>query len=748
MHLEDESVLMAARVASWNRLQSRNQPMRSSANSFSALRLAVFIRINIIVIIAAQLFVLTSRAGSEESATGDAARAARIRTLVENLRSSSAALRQRTEAELVQFGTRALPALEEAAAGVRPELAERAQRVVARILESIVQLVDAAGQPIAGASLEIQVGPTIILEATDARGYFPLPRTTDDMARARVVVAHTLCGRALAAWESSSGRHRLRAPVALPDTPAFARSLVAVVVDGSGAPVAGAEVRCSSVRTPGEGLISGSGTSVLWSDDAGRFTLCLHDPDPDGERGDLIPPGSRYDVVIEPAAESGLFPAAGSFPNSSPARIVLERPEREFTLEFESESSDTIKDPGVLRRIRLVHQKETGSAPVDLGSRFAESGRGKLVSGIYRASLEDRAFLPVEVTDSSPATLRFRSQPQRRFRGRVVDGTTGEPVSGAIVFAYSGISRGNLALLGDAEWKSLRDPRTVLSRSAPAVESLRAQFGVDAITRTGSDGEYELLQTPSATFYSIIACMDGVLPFRTRVLEKKPEPDGIVSVADLPLFPAATVLVRPIFDRGALSVSPRWHLETAAAPEWIARLLPSSGPWEEHGPAYAHWLPLGEASPVFVPAGVLTRVEIESPYNDAWFAAAPSDAVRLKRGESRDLGNVEFAPALEVVVRVVGPGGSPVEGIPVRRMYSGGDNAWSVAHNTDADGHVKFWARPRSKLTFRAGDTPQDRAAARTVELDVGDESPSREPPVVELSASEIEKILGRRRDE
>jgi hypothetical protein len=445
------------------------------------------------------------------------------------------------------------------------------------------------------------------------------------------------------------------------------------------------------------------------------------------------------------------FRWAGRYANVGPARIELPRAGKQHRFRFEAVGGGWLSDPEQLRNVRVqLDRIQDGERQLmDVGPEAA-TATSKLVPGQYIAEHfgggKRVAYLPLVIAEDSPEELEFRLPQPVTYRGRVVRGIGGEGVSGAIVIGWYSSSRNNLALLTADDWTMLRDTPSNPPADHPAMKRLREFYGVQALVRTDRDGRFEITRQPDQEFYGILAFAEGSLPFKVYVAALAPDDKHQIDVREFPLFPAAKIVVRPVFDGGNLAVSPRWQPTKEGQPDWFARFEAAAGKNWEREIEYVHWLALNEAQPVFVPADVRLQVRFETPYDEKWDSAVVLD-VHLKAGEIKEFGDVQFAANLPVAVRVVDPQGKPVEGAPVRQFYPG-ENAWSVAHNTDREGLARFHAPRNAEGQFRVSDLPgprevQDAENLRT-RFKLGDQPPA-EPVTITITEAQSRLLLGKK---
>lgn len=698
-----------------------------------------------------------------ETAPGDKELNARIGQLIGQLGVDEFADREAATNELLEIGNLARTALEQAAQSPDPETAYRAKAILERLPKLTHTVVDALGAPIqrakvtvrlvkrlpAGETTEVVIPPPITVIADDL-GRVAIPEYPLAAFSALATIEHSDYGLARCAIELDGRVTTIQLPLVRSGTEASARALTGQVVDADGKPVAGASIHCENVRTPGEGLIYGSnprGESL--SDRNGRFAFYLPNTNRERERGELIPPNSRYAVRVSVPGDDSFFPLAGQYANTSPVRLELPRATRFFRFRFESAGGGMVSDVEQLGRIRVQGERIQGGERMLVGLDQAVASKGcKLPEGKYLAELFTNGnvvhYQPLTVTADSADELIFRLPPATTYRGRAVDGITNEPMQDVFIMGWNSTARNNLALLTAEDWKSLRELSSNPPLDDPGLRRLREFYGVQGLVRTDSDGQFEIIRQSNREFYGLLAFAEDFVPFKVRVGSLTPDDKQTVDAGDFPLFPAAKVLVRPVFDGPRLSVSPAWLFAEQGQPDWFDRFR-AAGKGSEREFEYVHWLTLNELQPVFVPAGVNLQLRFETPYDDQWTPAVTKESVQLKQGTTHEVGNVHFAASLPAVVRVVNQNGNPVEGLPVRRKYTDGDG-WSIAHNTDQDGQAYFYLHPNSQGQFRVSDLDRILATGKAsnllVEFAVTENAPTENFPIT-VTEEQIQLLRG-----
>lgn len=640
-------------------------------------------------------------------------------------------------------------------------------------------ITDVEGAPIAGARLHFfqmdersEALPSVSYAriTTDKEGGFAL-RLPEEPSGIAIRITQADYGTALVRLSQfdieRGGNQRLRLPLVSPDSELLDRAVHGKVVNTDGEPVAGAEIYCPSVRTPGEGLVSPvfPNHSAMSGVD-GTFRLYLPNRPlsmfsdevarvPHGdERGQLIPLNSEYFLEVTPPSGSAYFPISLSVDNVKPATIELSQTTREHQFEFESLEGGLIVDPELRQWITVqYHQQGEQRAHVPVAREVIRDG-GSLVAGEYSAEFRDSTGKTIrwdnlQVTDDSPEILRFKIPPPVVFRGRVVDGTTGEPVAGAFVGGRSGIRRQNLALITPQQWTALEAESDEVDLNGQAFAPFAEHYTFDAVVSTDEDGRFELTQPPDSEFYAMLAFARDQLPYYVRVhplreqLEQGPEADA----GTIQLFPAARLTVHPNFDLTTgqhVSLSPHWLFEEGDQPGWFSDLQKAHHEYGDRQFDYVHWMKLNEKQPILVPADVRFRIEFRTPYDDEWNPDNRSEVFQIATGDEADFGELTFSPGVKIEVRVTSPDGKPVEGAPVRRLIvRANERAWSIPHNSDADGLVHFYVPPKSagKLAVLY-HPPQGKRFEAPVQFDAEQYDPSK-PLEIELTKQQVEAVKG-----
>jgi len=568
---------------------------------------------------------------------------------------------------------------------------------------------DALGEPLADAAAEIWLtdyrGPRIRFGRTtlDNAGRLTWKMLIGNLRTIYFTVSHPDYGCAEVQEPFESAR-RLTVPLVRKGTAAAERGIYGRVVDPNGVPVAGATIECPSVRTLGEGLVSGLGEPCKGITDAnGMFSFYMPNRKGREDRGELIPPKSKYYVRIEAPKSLGLLPYGEPIENGREVKVILERGDRLRRLRFEDQNGQ-ITDPVKLETI-TVSLRRPGRLLLSLHYDDWKDGMflplGTYDAMTYSVHGECR-FDPVELTRESPQEVVFKLPAGVTYYGRVVHGITGRPMPGAFVLAMSSVSSDlRLCDLTAEQWDALHGFASDPPANDAALDLLHKAYGFIKLVRTDAAGSYGIALEPDETFYGFVAFERDYLAVMHRKHELKVGPDRFAEIPTIKLFPAATAFVETVVDKEFTSIMPRWEIEEGSRPAWVEDLLGiDKNP--ESSLEYKHWLTPNARRPVPVPAGVSLRLKLEMPYDEEFCPILIPQEIHLVQGETADLGRFTLERALAVQVRVTDSAGETLEGIPIRTVEVGRDGMqyWSVSHNTDEQGIARFHVVPNSTGSF------------------------------------------------
>jgi len=598
-------------------------------------------------------------------------------------------------------------------------------------------VIDAAGQPIVGGTLEITFKNDVVRLTPDARGEVTIavpPGLNSSVMPARF--SHPDYGRAEGSIEPRASKE-CSVPLVKRGDPAYERALKGTVVDPENKPIADAVVYCDAVRSArGDYLVFSGCRMFAHADDRGRFAVYpVAHPNSDIRPPALLPAGAKFMLRIETTDET-LLPYSGEHPNTATVTVQVQRPTRFYKLKFEKPGGGFVEDSKQLQDTTISYTKTQRDQTTSLSNRIILNG-GKLPPGIYRAHRNGASYLDVVVTSESPDELVFRLKPvvdkNVSYHGHVVDGITGKPVPHAIVFTYEWLHSNSFARLTAEDWKSLRElPVKDMGSSV-----LRKLPYVKSVTRADEEGRYEIAQTGTSAVNQVVAVDENRIPSVALIDRSRIGKKTRVDVQDLSLFPAARVVVKVACPTSVM-VLPTLHATEEKQPEWFGiygslNQLPIDLP---------HPFSTSKGPDTFyVPAGVALSVELISQSHEEWSSARLPKPIRLANGETLDLGTIDLPAALNVKVSIVDPKGGAVEGARVARVYKQGPER--KTRTSDSAGHAAFYLNHRSSGRFEV-ILPASKSVSSPpnpyLKFEVGEQAPS-EVYKIELTDAQFQTL-------
>jgi hypothetical protein len=332
------------------------------------------------------------------------------------------------------------------------------------------------------------------------------------------------------------------------------------------------------------------------------------------------------------------------------------------------------------------------------------------------------------------------------FLGRAVDGETGAPIHGAIVYAFTENNpRTNLARLTDEDWLKLDALSMTSSTSEPGAAVLSKLHAVGALSRTDASGRFEFSQGAQQNFGAVTAFARDKLPITRETFKLKPTNYERVDLGDVPLFDAAYVMVEPSPPQGVRSTTNATWTISKEDDSAAKQLFEKYDKWEDRRWGRNDALRYHEKQRVMVPANLLVNLKFFVLGDNKVFVDPSNVEVKLTAGEVHDLGKLSYATNRSYEVLVVDEQGNPLEGIPIRAKTAS-RNVWVLPVFTDRNGVARHFAQPGEEveawvdLPLPAGKFDEEPKAKYTVPA--SGES-SAEPCRFILNAVQIELLRG-----
>lgn len=408
------------------------------------------------------------------------------------------------------------------------------------------EFVDALGRPLPAAAVEIALSDgspesKIILskDKLDGEGRLKRIKSGSSYARFLFTIAHPDYGTGTVEYFCSPGIRDAPETYVVPLVPmnseAATRAIQGTVLDPQGRPVAGAEI-WAYPRLPTEAPLEtyGQFTRTAVTDEKGWFATYMP-IDRAGTLSDtLIPAGSIYDIRITPDKSLNLAQYDGRLLAGTNATIqlpALGAEESFHTFAFEDRTGP-ITNPQELTSavltlwrdervwVRLTYDQWKDGCSLPTGTLRAETTRWG----------NTFCFQPITLHAGSPQQLVFKEPPAIRYRGRVVNGATGEPMRETLVLVDSAPApNSDPCALTAQQVQQWRD-RAAQIPPVPPESLLYQDWGRSAITDAA--GEYEIVFLPAlrSLLATFTAVSPGYPPCSVHAGYPRPDDEGMVEV--------------------------------------------------------------------------------------------------------------------------------------------------------------------------------------------------------------------------
>jgi hypothetical protein len=415
--------------------------------------------------------------------------------------------------------------------------------------------VDALGQPIPGASVEIalEVGQATVLLAKgklDAQGRLKcIP-----CERLVFTISHPNYGVGTTQYNGPSDIKSLPETYVVPlvamNSPAAAGAIQGTVTDSQGKAVPRANVACQELTLPAGERINAYGRALdnfrvsAATDEQGRFAMYW----PLSQDGvllqDLIPAGSLYRVRIEPSTSLNLRVYEGSVIAGTSASVTLSAMQADeffHTFTFEGHAGP-ITDPAELKHTVLTlirDERPWAELTYDQWKNGCSLPLGNLMAATTRSGYPF-AFKPIDLLADSPQEIVIKEFDAITYRGKVIDDATGKPMPNVLVGVGSLYANQDPCSLTPQQWQDMRNRAT--EQASAEFPSRIFYEDENRLTVTDANGEYEVIFLPGVgrSLFGLVAMQPGYAPGSVSLSYSRPDEDGVVSVPPLRLSPPAS----------------------------------------------------------------------------------------------------------------------------------------------------------------------------------------------------------------
>jgi hypothetical protein len=418
---------------------------------------------------------------------------------------------------------------------------------------------------------------------------------------------------------------------------------------------------------------------------------------------------------------------------------------------FEDENGRVIGQNG-LSSANLAIKTERGGGITTLG-QFLKTR--SFNPGIYSAdakwSGKYYTFEPVDLTTARPETVIFKPREVRAlnvtYQGQVIHGITREPIWGAVVFQSIADTRFDASQLESQHWETLKSLGQKPDSKNPSFVRLETLLGITMTGREGfsyavtdRDGRFRItIEQSNSPFLgnNLAVVAKDFLGVKLSLLKPgtpasgplqgsdrfKPDKNGVVILPALSMPPAATLRFRPIVpdtgnNAGATELTLFWKIEPEDERNWFPdveqRTLYSMGMMV---PRQSRLRPNVDQT-VYIPAGVSLTLKVTQPLPQAPMLPIDVGPIKLNQGQMKELGRLEFKPAIDILVKAVDENGVPLVGITVTCA----DDAHDASASTDETGTAKLRATINSsgRIAYGTVDLGTGRRVERSIPYRVG----------------------------
>jgi hypothetical protein len=414
-------------------------------------------------------------------------------------------------------------------------------------------VVDARGEPIPRASVAVGVyldyqRPEVLLgeDRTDDLGRLGrwVPHGTLSVL---LKIHHPNYGTAAVEYSRSrDGNEGVYWASLVPlDSEAAASGVQGTVRDQYGNPVEGAIVRCTQLSQPevGEEYFHGY-TNQVATDKEGWFALCAVRLTGELQWKGLPKRWSIYHLGIYPPRGSNLgevfpYPWISMYAGSRYTYVLApsDLPRSSHTFSFEY-AEGPVPGREQVEKVNLVFLRNGFE-----WTRFSGPRGYTLPSGVLRAVVErwpgeEFWFQEIPIDANSPNHLVFKSMPAIRYRGRVVDEATGEPMPDVLV----AVGRLSERSEGPSLIDELSRQFEAQSAGEPTDQGPPLRYKThDRVTRSDADGLFEFTFMPGVA--KNLDEFTAVAPGRARASVNAssllPDANGVVELPPIEMPPTA-----------------------------------------------------------------------------------------------------------------------------------------------------------------------------------------------------------------
>jgi hypothetical protein len=491
-------------------------------------------------------------------------------------------------------------------------------------------------------------------------------------------------------------------PLVTKDSEAYSHSLHGVVTDTEGHPVPNTTFEFMMYNAVNNRTLKfyGSATHKCFTDERGTFAIYPPVAQNETLTKDLIPLGTTFRVLAYPPDNLDLRSAgpqhliAGTQTTITLERVNTETYFRRFIFE---DYDGTITDPEELKKI-TVSIARRGVSPLQYSYDQWKDG-GQFPFGKFSATKTRRGdplkFESVEVNSESPEEIVFITNQYTLYRGRVVNGLTGESMPNIIV--GSGLYVEDSRPIPESKLTSYRAKALSEASQELSIERLHSLQERVALTDEQGNYEFEFFSGgPAPVLRKLTAFEKDFLPSSVDPYRyQSRSSEAVIELPAIKMYPAASITIEPDppfennDDRPKLS----WEI---ISEDMSARTERTTIPWSGYRGNNRDGT--GNLLTFYVPAEVDLNLEFTWKQEITRSVPVRLNNVRLQQGQTLDLGKVTFEPMLRVTVKIVDADGQPARNVKLACQIT--ENDHYLTDLTDAEGVTSADIPPNSKGQF------------------------------------------------
>ena len=240
----------------------------------------------------------------------------------------------------------------------------------------------------------------------------------------------------------------------------------------------------------------------------------------------------------------------------------------------------------------------------------------------------------MKINAQSPENIVFQQEPNKTFTGRIVHGITGEPIGGAFVVQSLSRSQKSFSDLTVKQWQALNAFGLHTDKSHQAALPLLDINKFDYILRSDHVGVFKINSKPQRKYWFVVFA-ENFMPFTVSATSRDSYGKLNIDLEDIKLFPAARVGVN--INKKTNSGIRMFPKINKTAPSWAKVFKENMGFGYDHD-----FMITGEVKWLYVPSDVKFKLSLKA-HGKKW-APYLSDAIKLKQGEEKDLGDIILHP--------------------------------------------------------------------------------------------------------